>query len=147
MGVTETSATMATETCSSHVGISSKLTVDVFNDIFKCVEPEIEIMSFEVSIKWPQFIPKLFETTRSLLQEEQGSGRGDNYTATLYRIHLWGQRRDLSKSLQDSNNEKWEKNVICKRLPENSQLREAYKSEQLFRYLANLTTLIDLYKL
>lgn len=60
MGVTETSATMATETCSSHVGISSKLTVDVFNDIFKCVEPEIEIMSFEVSIEWPQFIPKLF---------------------------------------------------------------------------------------
>lgn len=49
MGVTETSATMATETCSSHVDNSSKLTVDVFNDIFKCVEPEIEIMSFEVS--------------------------------------------------------------------------------------------------
>lgn len=67
-------------------------------------------------------------------QEEQGSGRGDNYTATLYRIHLWGQRRPLDDSpLQDPNAEKWEKNVICKRLPENSQLREAYKSEQLFR--------------
>lgn len=49
MGVTETSPTMATGTGSGHSGShSSKLTLDVFNDIFKCVEPEIEIVSFEV---------------------------------------------------------------------------------------------------
>lgn len=60
MGVTETSATMASGTCSSHAANSSKLTVDVFNDIFKCLEPEVEIVSFEVSIACePAFGPRL----------------------------------------------------------------------------------------
>ncbi|KAM7362934.1 uncharacterized protein ACRADG_000038 isoform 2-T2 [Cochliomyia hominivorax] len=87
---------------------SSKLTLDLFKEIFQCIEPEVQIDSFE---------------------EEQGSGRGDNYTATLYRIRLTGQR----KCLDDGKKQKWEKNLICKRLPENLQLREAYKSDKLFR--------------
>ncbi|XP_037806748.1 uncharacterized protein LOC119600545 [Lucilia sericata] len=103
MGITETPQ-MAVSVCNN----SSKLTLALFSEIFKCIEPEVQIDSFE---------------------EEQGSGRGDNYTATLYRIHLTGQR----KCMDDGKKQKWEKNLICKRLPENVQLREAYKSDKLFR--------------
>ncbi|XP_013119514.1 uncharacterized protein LOC106096356 [Stomoxys calcitrans] len=104
MGITETSQ-MAT---ADGMDNGSKLTLQLFADIFKCLEPEVQIDTFE---------------------EEQGSGRGDNYTATLYRIHLTGQR----KCPLDGKKQKWENNVICKRLPENIKLREAYKSDKLFR--------------
>ncbi|XP_053958148.1 uncharacterized protein LOC128863170 [Anastrepha ludens] len=87
---------------------SSKLTIQTFREIFRSIEPEVQIDAFE---------------------EEQGSGRGDNYTATLYRTHLTGQR----KSTADGKKQKWEQYLICKRLPENAQRREAYKSDKLFR--------------
>ncbi|XP_073826568.1 uncharacterized protein [Musca autumnalis] len=109
MGINETNSQMAAITdvlVSSSNG--SKLTLELFADIFKCIEPEVEIDTFE---------------------EQQGSGRGDNYTATLYRIHLAGHR----KCLDDGKKQKWENNVICKRLPENPKLRDAYKSDKLFR--------------
>lgn len=61
--------------------------------------------------------------TYVLLQLAQGSDRGDNYTAALYRIKLSGKRRSL----------KWEQNVICKVMPESVVAREAYKSDKLFR--------------
>lgn len=72
---------------------------------------------------------RFFLSSSLIKQEEQGSGRGDNYTATLYRIHLKGYR----KCLTDGKKQKWEKTVICKRLPENEVRREAYKSDKLFR--------------
>ncbi|XP_075145504.1 uncharacterized protein LOC142220317 [Haematobia irritans] len=106
MGITETSQKMASNDVIMNNG--SKLTLELFADIFKCLDPEVEIDTFE---------------------EEQGSGRGDNYTATLYRIHLTGHRN----CPDDGKKQKWENNVICKRLPENIKLREAYKSDKLFR--------------
>ncbi|XP_067645406.1 uncharacterized protein [Eurosta solidaginis] len=96
MGVTETSAD---DTC-------SKVTLETFREIFRNIEPEVQI---------------------DALEEEQGSGRGDNYTATLYRTHLIGQRKS-----SDGGKEFWEKILICKRLPDNLQRREAYKSDKLF---------------
>lgn len=62
------------------------------------------------------------------LQEAQGSGRGDNYTAALYRILLKGYRTN-----QEGKRVKWEKSVICKRLPDSKARRDAYRSEELFR--------------
>lgn len=64
-------------------------------------------------------------------QEAQGSGRGDNYTAALYRITLKG----FIKNEEENKKLKWEKSVICKRLPGCRAVREAYKSEALFRYI------------
>lgn len=63
-----------------------------------------------------------------LCQLAQGSDRGDNYTAALYRICLSGQRLNL-----DGSTRKWEQSVICKVLPESVVQREAYKSDKLFR--------------
>lgn len=62
-------------------------------------------------------------------KESQGSKQGDNYTAALYRVNLNGYttKEDEGKKL------KWEKIVICKRLPDSPARREAYKSEHLFR--------------
>ncbi|XP_011197098.1 uncharacterized protein LOC105221662 isoform X1 [Zeugodacus cucurbitae] len=100
MGVTDT--TPGDSACCSNI------TLETFREIFRDIEPEVQIDAFE---------------------EEQGSGRGDNYTATIYRTHLTGQRQ----SSPDGKKQKWEKNLICKRMPENAQLREAYKSDKLFR--------------
>ncbi|KAH0956361.1 hypothetical protein HN011_009372 [Eciton burchellii] len=64
----------------------------------------------------------------SSLDEEPGSGRGDNYTSMLYRIRAKG--RKLLK------NEEWinyECAIIYKILPESKKHREAFKSELLFR--------------
>ncbi|XP_017490721.1 PREDICTED: uncharacterized protein LOC108378927 isoform X1 [Rhagoletis zephyria] len=97
-----------TDTTSEDGDSCTKITLETFREIFRNIEPEVQIDAFE---------------------EEQGSGRGDNYTATLYRTHLSGQR----KSTTDGKKQKWEKNLICKRLPEDVQRREAYKSDKLFR--------------
>ncbi|XP_055850062.1 uncharacterized protein LOC129914738 [Episyrphus balteatus] len=88
---------------------ASKLSLETFQDIFGKVEPGVLIDSYE---------------------EAQGSGRGDNYTATLYRIQLTGHR---ICSADEDKKQIWEKSVICKRLPENIARREAYKSDKLFR--------------
>lgn len=88
---------------------ASKLSLETFQDIFGKAEPGVFIDSYE---------------------EKQGSGRGDNYTATLYRIQLTGH---WMCSPDDDSKQKWEKSVICKRLPENTVRREAYKSDKLFR--------------
>lgn len=64
----------------------------------------------------------------SSLDEEPGSGRGDNYTSMLYRIRAKG--RKLLK------NEEWinyECAIIYKILPKSKKYREAFKSELLFR--------------
>lgn len=62
-------------------------------------------------------------------KESQGSKQGDNYTAALYRVSLSGYT--LKKN--EGKKSKWEKVVICKRLPDSPARREAYKSENLFR--------------
>ncbi|XP_053977718.1 uncharacterized protein LOC128875829 [Hylaeus volcanicus] len=62
------------------------------------------------------------------LEEEPGSGRGDNYTSMLYRIRAKGRRQ--------TENSEWinyECAIIYKVLPESREHREAFKSEQLFR--------------
>ncbi|TDG39810.1 hypothetical protein AWZ03_013764 [Drosophila navojoa] len=113
MGITETPKTAAattttTATSTEAVNESKKvLTLATFQDIFKHVEPEVRIEAFELA---------------------QGSDRGDNYTAALYRICLSGQRLSL-----DGSTHKWQQNVICKVLPESVVQREAYKSDKLFR--------------
>ncbi|XP_037036438.1 uncharacterized protein LOC119074414 [Bradysia coprophila] len=86
---------------------SSKLDLKLFQQIFETAEPGVTIDS---------------------LEEAQGSGRGDNYTAALYRILLKGYRTN-----QEGKRIKWEKSVICKRLPDSKARREAYRSEELFR--------------
>ncbi|XP_034487244.1 uncharacterized protein LOC117791567 [Drosophila innubila] len=109
MGITETPKTAATTTTGTGTACENKpiLTLDIFQEIFKRVEPEVQIEAFELA---------------------QGSDRGDNYTAALYRINLSGQRHNL-----DGSKHKWEQSVICKVLPESVVQREAYKSDRLFR--------------
>ncbi|XP_039490762.1 uncharacterized protein LOC120451283 isoform X1 [Drosophila santomea] len=103
MGITETAATTTTGLGAANAMESKKiLSLEVFQDIFKHVEPEVQIDAFELA---------------------QGSDRGDNYTAALYRIKLTGKRRSLQ----------WEQNIICKVMPESLVAREAYKSDKLFR--------------
>ncbi|XP_053680484.1 uncharacterized protein LOC128731392 [Anopheles nili] len=87
---------------------SSHLDLGQLQRMFVKLEPDLTIDSYE---------------------EAQGSGRGDNYTAALFRIALKGhtQPEGSSKKL------KWEKSVICKRLPDCKIKREAFKSEALFR--------------
>ncbi|XP_064551987.1 uncharacterized protein LOC135437838 [Drosophila montana] len=112
MGIPETpktAATTTTTTTGTEAANESKnaLTLCTFQEIFKHVEPEVQIEAFELA---------------------QGSDRGDNYTAALYRICLSGKRQKL-----DGSTHKWEQNVICKVLPESVVQREAYKSDKLFR--------------
>ncbi|KAH8414168.1 hypothetical protein KR222_010708 [Zaprionus bogoriensis] len=110
MGITETPKTAATTTTkdSTAVGEGEKvLTLSTFQELFKHVEPDVQIEAFELT---------------------PGSDRGDNYTAALYRICLSGQRQS-----PDGGKHKWEQNVICKVLPESVVQREAYKSDRLFR--------------
>ncbi|EDX12484.1 GD19214 [Drosophila simulans] len=104
MGITETAAATTTTGLGAANAVESKqiLSLEVFQDIYKHVEPDVQIDAFELA---------------------QGSDRGDNYTAALYRIKLTGKRRSL----------KWEQNVICKVMPESVVAREAYKSDKLFR--------------
>uniref|UniRef100_A0A182N6Q7 CHK domain-containing protein n=1 Tax=Anopheles dirus TaxID=7168 RepID=A0A182N6Q7_9DIPT len=87
---------------------TSHLDLELLQRLFVKFEPDLTIDSYE---------------------EAQGSGRGDNYTAALFRIALKGhtQPEGSSKKL------KWEKSVICKRLPDCKIKREAFKSEALFR--------------
>ncbi|KFB45282.1 AGAP003123-PA-like protein [Anopheles sinensis] len=87
---------------------TSHLDLELLQRLFVKFEPDLVIDSYE---------------------EAQGSGRGDNYTAALFRLALKGhtQPEGSSKKL------KWEKSVICKRLPDCKIKREAFKSEALFR--------------
>lgn len=62
------------------------------------------------------------------LEEEPGSGRGDNYTSMLYRIRAKGRKQ--------TENGVWvnyERAIIYKVLPQSREHREAFKSEQLFQ--------------
>jgi len=131
MGITETAATTTTTTgmgAANAVEGKQILSLEAFQDIFKHVEPEVQIDAFEVSTSVGALNLRLTfscDIIRPILlfQLTQGSDRGDNYTAALYRIKLTGKRRDL----------KWEQNVICKVMPESLVAREAYKSDKLFR--------------
>ena len=57
-------------------------------------------------------------------QVATGSGRGDNYTAMLYRVRIQGMTR---------NGEPWKRSLIYKCLPDNPVHRQAFKSDVLFR--------------
>ncbi|CAK9824807.1 hypothetical protein ANTRET_LOCUS2914 [Anthophora retusa] len=62
------------------------------------------------------------------LEEEPGSGRGDNYTSMLYRVRAKGRKQ--------VTNSKWinyECAIIYKVLPQSRERREAFKSELLFQ--------------
>jgi len=86
---------------------SNKLTLEDVSELITEDEPNVKISS---------------------LDEEPGSGRGDNYTSMLYRVRAKG--RKLLK------NEEWinyECAIIYKILPESKKHREAFKSELLFR--------------
>lgn len=62
------------------------------------------------------------------IEEEPGSGRGDNYTSMLYRIRAKG-----IKSSAFDGNRAWECAIIYKVLPLSQEHRDTYKSEILFR--------------
>ena len=62
------------------------------------------------------------------LEEEPGSGRGDNYTSMLYRVRAKG-----IKKLSSEECLPWERAIIYKVLPLSRARREAFKSEILFR--------------
>ncbi|XP_055550880.1 uncharacterized protein LOC129733229 [Wyeomyia smithii] len=87
---------------------TSRMNLQMLQKIFVENEPDLIIDSYE---------------------EAKGSGRGDNYTAALFRLSLKGHTRsnDGKKKLR------WERTVICKRLPDCKIKREAFKSEALFR--------------
>ncbi|XP_012061080.1 PREDICTED: uncharacterized protein LOC105624333 [Atta cephalotes] len=86
---------------------SNRLMLDDIRELIAEDEPNIEIDS---------------------LEEEPGSGRGDNYTSMLYRIRAKG--RKLLKNEEYIN---YECAIIYKILPESKKHREAFKSELLFR--------------
>ena len=66
---------------------------------------------------------------------EAGSGRGDNYTAMLYRVSLRGRRPVTGEREGDAEGrgEEWRRSLICKVLPSSVKRREAYRSDALFR--------------
>ncbi|XP_057322277.1 uncharacterized protein LOC130665746 [Microplitis mediator] len=84
-----------------------KLTRELIRDLISKDEPEVEILS---------------------LDEEPGSGRGDNYTSMLYRMRVNGRKRLKSGELVA-----WNTAIIYKVLPESKARREAFKSESLFK--------------
>ncbi|EZA52601.1 hypothetical protein DMN91_001725 [Ooceraea biroi] len=86
---------------------SNKLTLEDVSELITEDEPDVEISS---------------------LDEEPGSGRGDNYTSMLYRVRAKG--RKLLKNQEWIN---YECAIIYKILPECKKHREAFKSELLFR--------------
>lgn len=70
-----------------------------------------------------------------------GAGRGDNYTAMLYRIYIEGYKIETRTSLNVENSdeivsqdirEPWARSIIYKCLPDSIARREAYKSDALF---------------
>lgn len=84
-----------------------RLTLESVRELITKDEPDVEITS---------------------LEEEPGSGRGDNYTSVLYRVRAKGRKR--------ITNDKWsnyELAIIYKVLPRSREHREAFKSELLFR--------------
>ncbi|XP_055637740.1 uncharacterized protein LOC129776235 [Toxorhynchites rutilus septentrionalis] len=87
---------------------TSKMNLEMLQKIFLKIEPDVIIDSYE---------------------ESKGADRGDNYTAALFRLTLKGH----TPSSDGSKKLRWEKTVICKRLPDCKVKREAFKSETLFR--------------
>lgn len=85
----------------------SRLTLDLVGKLITTDEPEVEINN---------------------LDEEPGSGRGDNYTSMLYRVRAKGR-----KQLKKGEWIPWQRAIIYKVLPQSKARREAYKSELLFR--------------
>lgn len=86
---------------------SNKLMLDEIRELITEDEPNVEIDS---------------------LEEEPGSGRGDNYTSMLYRVKAKGR-----KLLKNEGYINYECAIIYKILPESKKRREAFKSELLFR--------------
>lgn len=84
-----------------------KLLLDDIHELIIKEEPNVEIDS---------------------LEEEPGSGRGDNYTSILYRVKVKGR-----KLLKNEEYISYECAIIYKILPESKKYREAFKSELLFR--------------
>ncbi|XP_032675326.1 uncharacterized protein LOC116846066 isoform X2 [Odontomachus brunneus] len=85
-----------------------RLTLDDVCELITKDEPDVEITS---------------------LDEEPGSGRGDNYTSMLYRVRAKGRKQ----SKGDEGWTKYECAIIYKILPASKERREAFKSELLFR--------------
>lgn len=83
------------------------LTNEFVSELIKKKEPDVEILE---------------------MNEEPGTGRGDNYTSMLYRLRLNGRKR-----LKSGDCIPWETAIIYKVLPESQAHREYYKSELLFR--------------
>ncbi|XP_076241746.1 uncharacterized protein LOC143183864 isoform X2 [Calliopsis andreniformis] len=62
------------------------------------------------------------------LEEEPGSGRGDNYTSMLYRVRAKGRKQTANREWIN-----YERAIIYKVLPTSRERREAFKSELLFQ--------------
>lgn len=87
---------------------SSLLSLELFQQIINSEDSDVILESFQAA---------------------PGSCRGDNYTAALFRIKVEGYKpaADSTKRL------KWQRSIICKRLPDNKAMRAAYRSEALFQ--------------
>ncbi|CAH0562112.1 unnamed protein product [Brassicogethes aeneus] len=97
-----------------------KVTLKFLQDLFKQIDENVTIENFEESL---------------------GSGRGDNYTASLYRLKLDGHKKT------NDGFDQWTTSIIYKCLPESAARREAYKSEKLFRNeVAFYTKVMPLYE-
>lgn len=90
-----------------HLQESRRLTLDFVRELIIKDEPNVELID---------------------LEEEPGSGRGDNYTSMLYRLRANGRKR-----LKSGKWVPWDTDVIYKVLPDSKARREAFKSELLFR--------------
>ncbi|XP_014206607.1 uncharacterized protein LOC106638092 [Copidosoma floridanum] len=87
---------------------SSRLGLEAIRELISAEEPDVLVQEVE---------------------EEPGSGRGDNYTSMLYRLKVKG----LKRLANNGGDEPWERSMIYKVLPESREQRDFFKSETLFR--------------
>ncbi|PSN48850.1 hypothetical protein C0J52_17030 [Blattella germanica] len=83
--------------------MTHNLTLEFLQNLVSDLDPQVTLTSFQVAT---------------------GSGRGDNYTAMLYRVCVQG---------MDGNGDSWKKSLIYKCLPDNPERRQAFKSDVLFK--------------
>ncbi|XP_066595588.1 uncharacterized protein [Prorops nasuta] len=86
---------------------SVRLTLEAVRELIAKDEPDVEITN---------------------LDEELGSGRGDNYTSMLYRVRAKGRKLSKDKAWTD-----WDCAIIYKVLPQSKERRDFFKSETLFK--------------
>ncbi|CAG2065937.1 unnamed protein product, partial [Timema podura] len=98
-------------------------------------------LPIKIQVTWPLVVYHLLcSATHRPALVTAGSGRGDNYTATLYRVQVEGKVAGKT--------DPWSRSLIYKCLPMDPAQREAFKSDKLFKnevavYTRALPALMD----